>query len=261
MHAAALLFIHANIHRTHVILLLLVLGLSACAEQKQTTTVEPEGRLPVLDTDGALTSGLAVGVLPKDWVATGPTGIVKKRVSVVVQDGVKALKIITGLEKFSIVRRTRAMLLATPYLNWSWNLSTHGPGTHPIRLIIGFRGGLQRSVKTKKTWNQKVFAGIGENLPEFDRSLTVTWEDSALQRGTLFLPAPKEGKLMPRYIVRGGRENYGKWWPEFIDLGDLYNQVWPDDDMSRVQVSFIGVAASGGKVPTTGYFSEVSLTR
>jgi len=247
--------------RSHVIFLLLIFFLSACAEQKKTTTVEPEGRLPVLDSAGALTSGLAVGVLPKDWVATGPSDIVKKRVSVVVQDGVKALKIITGSETFSIVRRTRAMLLATPYLNWSWNLSTHGPGTHPIRLIIGFRGGLRGSAKPENPWNQKVFASFGENFPEFDRSLTVTWEDLALQRGTLFLPAPKDGKLMPRYIVRGGRENYGKWWPEFIDLGDLYNQVWPDDDMSRVQVTFVGVAASGGKAPTTGFLSEVILTR
>jgi hypothetical protein len=261
MQTPALLFIRTNTYRVRVVLFLMVLGLSACAEQKRTTTVEPEGRLPVLDTDGALTSGLAVGVLPKDWVAIGPTGIVKKRVSVVIQNGVKALKIISGAEKFSIVRRTRAMLLATPYLNWSWNLSTHGPGTHPIRLIIGFRGGLRHSNKTKQTWNQKVFAGFGENFPEFDRSLTVTWEDSALQRGTLFLPAPKEGKLLPRYIVRGGRENYGKWWPEFIDLGDLYNQVWPDDDMSLVQVTFIGVAASSGNVPTTGFLSEVTLTR
>ena len=261
MQSSARLIPQVNVYRTPVILFLLLFCLGACAEQKQTTTVEPEGRLPVLETGGALTSGLAVGVLPKDWVATGPTGIVKKRVSVVVQDGVKALKIITGSEKFSIVRRTRAMLLATPYLNWSWNLSTHGPGTHPIRLIIGFRGGLRDGAKIEKTWRQKVFADIGEKLPEFDRSLSVTWEDSALQRGTLFLPAPKEGKLMPRYIVRGGRENYGKWWPEFIDLGDLYNQVWPDDDMSRVQVTFIGVAASGGQVPTTGFLSEVTLTR
>lgn len=201
---------------SHMRLLLLFFFLSACAAQKQTMTVEPEGRLPVLDTSNTLTSELAIGVLPRDWAAAGPSGIVKKRVSVVVQDGVKALKVITGPEKISIVLRTHAMLLATPYLNWSWNLSTHGPGTHPIRLIIGYKGG----VKTQKTWNQHVFKGFGSNFPEFDRSLSVTWEDSALQRETLFLPAPKDGKLMPRYIVRGGRKNYGKWWPEFIYLGD-----------------------------------------
>ena len=135
---------------SHLPLLLLIGFLGACAEQKKTTTVQPEGNLPVLDTGGALSTGLAIGVLPQDWAVSGPAGIVKKRVSVVIQNGVKALKVETGLERFSIVRRTRAMLLATPYLNWSWNLSPHGPGTHPIRLIIGFRSG----AKIAKTWTQ-----------------------------------------------------------------------------------------------------------
>ena len=106
-----------------------------------------------------------------------------------------------------------------------------------------------------------MFESFKKNLPEFDRSISITWEDSALQRGNLSILELKNGKLVPRYIVRGGRENYGKWWPEFIDLGDLYNQIWPRDDMSLVQVSFIGIAASGSKVTTTGYLSKMTLTR
>ena len=244
--------------RPFPILFLLLFGIIACTEQKQTITVEPEGRLPVLDTNDALASGLAVGILPNDWVSTASNEIIKERVSVIVQDGVKALKVITGPEKFSVVRRTQAMLLATPYLNWSWNLSPHGPGTHPIRLIVGFRSGAK---EIEKSWKEYVLENFKKNLPGFDRSISITWEDSALQRGTLSILELKNGKLIPRYIVRGGRENYGKWWPEFIDLGDLYNQIWPRDDMSLVQVSFIGIAASGAKVPATGYLSEMTLTR
>jgi hypothetical protein len=239
-------------------LFLLLFGIIACAEQKKITTAEPDGRLPILDRNGELASGLAIGILPNDWVSSTSNEIIKERLSIIVQDGVKALKLITGPEKTFVVRRTDAMLLATPYLNWSWNLSPHGPGIHPIRLIIGFRSGTK---EIERSWKQYVFGNFETNPPKFDRSIFITWADSALQRGTLSISKLKNGKLVPQYIVRGGRENYGKWWPEFIDLSDLYNQTWPRDNMSLVQVSFIGIAASGSKVLTTGYLSEMTLAR
>ncbi len=202
-----------------------------------------------------LASPLAVGILPNDWISTSSNKIIKDRVSVIIQDGVTAFNVITGPEKFSVVRRTQAMLLATPYLNWSWDLSPFGPFTHPIRLIVGFQSGAK---EIEISWKQYLFGGFVKNLPEFDRSISITWKDSALQRGTISILAIN-GELLPQYSIRGGQENYRKWWPEIIGLGVLYNQIWPRGNMGLVQVSFIGIAPSAAKVLTTGYLSEMTL--
>ena len=79
-------------------------------------------------------------------------------------------------------------------------------------------------------------------------------------RGSFDLPAPAVHRA-PVYLVRGGRENTGKWWQEAVDLGDLYRRLWPDGDHDRVHVVFIGIAAAAAIRPNGGSFSGIRLSR
>ena len=38
-----------------------------------------------------------------------------------------------------------------------------------------------------------------------------------------------DGRAVARYVVRGGRENLGRWWQESVDLSALYARAWPGD--------------------------------
>ncbi len=212
--------------------------------------VEPEGRLDVFNPDT-----VTGAFLPKDWVVDGPD-VAGTYLSTVVKDGTPALKIVNGEKSFVAVRRTQAMLLASPFLSWAWYMETLPGGYHPARLVIGFYGGNEKS----RSWKSRTFPWLGSPLPANDRALAIVWGSSALQRGTL-VGAAKGDKARPRYIARGGRENGGKWWLEYLDLAGLYQRLWPGDDLGRVRIAFIGVAAPGGKPPTAAYISKIVISR
>ena len=191
-----------------------------------------------------------------DWAISGNADAVRNQMSMTNRKGKHAMQVKTGERNFVIVRRTQAMMLATPFLRWDWLMNSHGPGTHPVRLVVGFRGGNPVS----GSWGSSPFNWLGPQLPPHDRALSVTWEDSALQRGNLLFPNNQKN-VVPRYVVRGGRENVGRWFSEFLDLSELYTNAWPNDDFGQVQIIFIGMAVAKSKKPTSALITNVLLTR
>ncbi|NQV47335.1 MAG: DUF3047 domain-containing protein [Rhodospirillaceae bacterium] len=228
--------------------------LSGCAVKQ--ATVAPEGLLNVLGPF----PGFSAVDLPGDWVIESDGDLGDAQLTVVNKDGVPAIKVINGEGEFIVVRRTRAMMLATPYLSWSWNIEPPAAtGFHPVRLVIGFAG--VGDPDSKGGWKAQSFSMLGSRLPEHDRAVSLTWGESALQRGSLSPGVSGSTRTAPRFTVRGGRENAGSWWLETVDLADIYARTWPGEDASRVQVVFIGIAAAAGREPAPVYVSGIILTR
>jgi len=199
---------------------------------------------------------LEPNALPLDWVTEGKAD--RGQLSVVQRDGIPALKVINGQNSFVSVKPTRASLLATPYLSWSWNMEPQGNGIHPVRLVVGFHGG----VSNNPGWESHLLALPGVALPPHDRAVVIVWGPSALARGSIFKPPSNTRKLAaPRYTARGGSENTGNWWFETIDLQDIYRRTWPGDDISNTRITFIGIAAAPGRKFSAGYISGLRLSR
>ena len=229
-----------------------LLLLTSCGG-KPSTVIAPEGLLAVLGPF----PGFSATDIPGDWTVEGDTPS-EHQFTVVNKAGVPALKIINGEEPFIVVRRIRAMMLATPFLSWSWNIEPPSTtGYHPVRLVVGFYGGDPESPSR----GSEPLRWLGSDLPAHDRALSLTWGESALQRGTLSPPPESDNRAAPRYSVRGGRENAGSWWLETVDLYDLYHRSWPKDDAGKTQVVFIGVAAAGNRPPAPAYISGIVLSR
>jgi len=226
--------------------------LAGCSVERASMT--PEGLLAVLGP----APGFSPVELPGDWALESKGKLSEQQLRTDTKDGVPALRISNGENPFIVVRRTQAMLLSTPYLSWSWNIEPpSAPGFHPVRVIVGFHGGDPAS----GSWGGQPFKWLGTRLPPHDRALSLTWGESALQRGALDLPRDSTDRAAPRYTVRGGRENAGTWWLETVDLADLYKRAWPGDDANRAQIMFIGIAAPGDRPPAPAYISGILLSR
>jgi hypothetical protein len=224
---------------------------AACAAVPRATPVEPEGQLSVLGPG----PGFTPANLPDDWAIDGHNQSAMRQLAVIQKDGVPALKVVNGKDSFVIVRRTEASLLVTPFLSWAWSMAAYDGGSHPVRLVIGFSGGTPEN----GSGGNQTFRWLGSDLPPHDRALSLAWGESALQRGTLTETGP--GRAVPRYTVRGGREQVGAWWLETLDLSDLYAQAWPADNRNRVRIVFIGIAAEGGRPSSEADISGVVLSR
>jgi hypothetical protein len=230
----------------------MLLILSGCAIKQ--ANVAPEGLLSVLGPF----PGFSPENLPDDWTIEKNGSWDVKQLRVVTKNGMPSLKITNGEDSFIVVRRTKAMMLATPFLSWSWFIEPPSTsGYHPVRMVIGFYGGDPAS----RSGGNQPFRWLGSSLPAHDRAMSLTWGESALQRGTLTAPPAGSANAAPRYTVRGGRENAGSWWLETVDLSDLYRQIWPQDDSARAQVVFIGIAASARRAPAPAHVSSITLSR
>jgi len=227
-------------------------GLAGCAVEQ--ATVAPSGLLEVLGPF----PGFSPVELPGDWAIEKDGGLDEIQLQVVTKQGVPSLKVINGEDSFVVVRRTRAMMLASPYLSWSWNIDPpSAPGYHPVRLVVGFYGGDPQSPSR----GSEPLRWLGSALPAHDRALSLTWGESALQRGDLSSAPDDDRRAAPRYTVRGGRENAGAWWLETVDLSDLYRQSWPNDIQGDTRIVFIGIAAAGGRPPAPAHVSGIILSR
>jgi hypothetical protein len=197
---------------------------------------DPRGTIEILGP----VPGFSPDRPPEDWLIAGNS---HGRLDVGSLDGVPALNIRAGAGPFILARRTRAVLLASPYLSWAWNMEPQTRGLHPVALIVGFRGGNRKG----GGWQRSLPVSLAAALPSHDRALVLTWADSALQRGSM-LPETSLAQAgltpAPRYVVRGGRENAGIWWLDTVDLSALYVDAWPEDDIGRVQIVFVAVAAT-----------------
>jgi len=213
----------------------------------------PEGRLAVMGP----VRNFNLDAPPADWIISGggthrdEAAARSSSISSVMRDGVPALELKSGAERVIAVRQVNAMMLATPFLSWSWHLSNHGEGIHPMRLIVGFHGGAPKdAVQTSQ----------GTGLPAHDRAIALVWGDTALRRGSLSLPSANKPFEAPIYTVRGGRENTRKWWLEHVDLSDLYAKAWPNDNRRRTRIAFIGLASAPTQSPVRGRISGILLT-
>ena len=118
-----------------VVLSVVMLGwLSGCAVVPQ-ASVAPEGLLQVLGPF----PGFSPVELPGDWAIEKNGELDVSQLQIMDMQGVPSLKVTNGADSFVIVRRTQAMMLATPFLSWSWNIEPpSASGYHPVRLVVGF---------------------------------------------------------------------------------------------------------------------------
>lgn len=240
-----------------VLIVFSVFLLSACAEVK-TKNITPEGRLDVLGPTPQFSSKLIDETLPPDWVLVGKRTANNIKINPIA--GVPGIGLTSSDESLLAVRRVGAMMLATPYLSWAWNMTDHGDGMHPVRIIVGFKN---NTIDIKPDFFSFARMGLkNTDLPMHNRAISIVWGDSALGRGSLRLPmAGADAPEAPLYMPRGGRENTNKWWMETVDLSDIYKKAWPDDNARDIAVSFIGIAASPGRPGHRGRISGIVLSR
>lgn len=166
-------------------------------------------------------------------------------------DGLRALRVTGGDESYAVLRPIDAVLLATPYLGWSWNVSEHAGRFHPARLVVGFAS--PSGTGTSKTWADPRLRGF----PSPNRGFMLVWADSALSRGGL--TGTDRVFDLPGYTVRGGPENIDRWKHETVDLAGIYRRIWPNEDMSGVRIVSIGLAVEGGRPLSSAMFSGIRL--
>lgn len=226
---------------------LAMFGITACDNSFSANHPAPEGQLAVMGPNPNFNFNAA----PKDWIISTDNSSGREALSTVTLQGVPALQIESTNTVTIAVRQVNAMLLATPYLSWSWNLSDHGLGIHPTRIVVGFQGGAGKD---------GVADPLGGGLPPHDRAIALVWGDTLLRRGTLNLPPAERPSEAPLYTVRGGRENTRRWWLETVDLEQLYTKAWPGDDFRHARITFIGVAAAPKMPPVQGRVAGILLS-
>jgi len=226
--------------------LALIIG---CAETQ--TPVGLDGRLQVFSNDP---SNPIFG-RASDWAWIGPSDGLS--LQTVYQSSIPALAITGGGDNAAIIRRLDAQLLATPFLFWSWSVA-NGPPRHPIRLVVGFADA--GTPPTELGGMAALFRG--DEPPHFSRSLALVWGGSALERGSLTRrTATEDGKPSALYVVRGGRENRNRWWPENIDLSQLHAMAWPTVDMAYSRIVFAGISGAKAETLGTARISGLRLSR
>ncbi len=185
---------------------------------------------------------------PASWVTQGP--FTPERVRLEPSAERDAVRITGGEQGLVLARKLNAYVLTTPFLTWQWKVAPHKGGTHPVRLIVGFRdGGAPRGVR----------ADDKGALPDHDRSLVLLWGHSALNRGWSE-PSKRDG-APARYTVRGGQEHTRQWFSEGVDLVALHKRLWPDHPLLDVRVAYAGVAAAGGSSANAAFIRDINLTR
>jgi hypothetical protein len=224
----------SRIRKIQAAVIVSVILLAGCTRPE--APVDPNGTIEILGP----VPGFSPEHPPDDWVVEGR---VDGRLGIVSLDGVPALRIGAGAGPLLLARRTRAVLLASPYLSWAWNVEPQIRGLHPVVLIVGFRNDLRNDGGRGRSHP----VSLGTALPPHNRALVLAWGNSALQRGSMLPETALAFAGMgaaPRYVVRGGRENGEIWWLDTVDLSALYARAWPEDDIGRVQVVFVAIAVT-----------------
>ena len=227
----------------------LALLVGACTVPQAEVT--PEGTLEVFGP-ATLSAG---GKLPADWVLDSESDDAihaERAVIIDAQASGATLTLRTTRNRYILARRTKATLLATPYIGWSWRMTAPSGDEHDIRLIVAFHGGNPES----RSWGGEPFAYLGLKLPPFDRVIALVWGRSALERGSLAL----QGGI-PEYVARGGQEHMDTWWSDNIDLAALYRKAWPGDRIERARIMFVGFAVAAGGGEASASFGDIVLYR
>lgn len=223
----------------------LCLVLSGCTVPR--AEISPEGQLEVFGPSNSF----PVSGIPEDWVLEGiSVPQLSKVMSIETVDTSPAISLTASENRFVLIRRTNASLLASPFLGWSWS-SPGGQQRRPVRLLVGFHGGDPKS----RSWGGEPLVYLGTNIPPHDRAIAVVWGGDSDVRGTF-----DQNLKTPHYIMRTASPKDGQWSNENIDIGRLYRQAWPGDDHVRVKIMFVGFAAAAGR-PSLIKFSDLVLYR
>lgn len=232
-----------------VALILVLLGLEACAKPLMVTAVQPDGSLEILGPGPGFAETFESG----QWASSGDIG--PASLVVTEKSGIRAIMLVPDDREFTILRPVDAILLSSSYLGWSWFLETDAMESPDVSIIVGF-------LSPKGSPEAPSF----DDLPEAagktpaNRALELRWSVSALQRGNLSTLKPGEEGL-PRYNVRGGRENTGRWWRESVDLARLYKLLWPGEDLARTRIVFVAIQAGSNRMNAPAYFANLHLFR
>ncbi len=234
---------------------LLALVMVACTETRIAQPT-PEGQMTVLGPD----AGFDLNDESSDWVVVGNA---RNQVGLYIGGPVPVLAVNAGPQSLVAVRKVAAHLLATPYLDWRWNLESTDSGIHPLRVVVGFSSN-DNDDEGLLAWLFKPGDEDVSPLPAHDRALTLVWGASALRRGHFITPPLTQDAAMvapaPHYTVRGGAENTNQWWQETVDLAALYAEAWPGDTRSRVRIAFIGFATAPTGHSVWGRISDIRLS-
>ena len=231
-----------------VVAALLALCLCSCAAPR--AEVNPEGTLEVL-------SAASLGPttrLPADWILedeNGNNANIRDSFQLARNGRSAALTLRTGRDRYMLVRRTKASLLASPYIGWAWRMKADEARENDIRLVVGFSGGNPQSRGSAP------FSNLGTQIPPFDRAIAIVWGRSALERGNLVTTSG----AIPEYIARGGTEHENAWWSDNIDLAQIYRSAWPGDSLERVEIMFVGFAVAEGPAGAEASFGDIVLYR
>lgn len=247
--------------------LLLSLALAAC---------EGAPRLP------SPAPAFAHAGLPGDWIPDPKTA--GQGISFVEKEGIAALKVTANSKRRFSGRRLDIVLIASPYLRWSWYLETAPLGgpqpqisdataapKNPMRLRIAFRGGSREEDSSPASpWR-------ASGIPPHDRLLDLVWEwqpathtqggdwrpvelpTTSLSKasGAGFVP----GCSVPCMIVRNGLTDSGQWWVEAADLEKIYKKFWPEDRLAEVRVVFVAFGMESSPAPMAGYLADLAFRR
>lgn len=234
----------------------LVTLLAACDTGIRQFAASPEGDIDFL-TEGAagrFTAGAEIR-RRSGFFDSGLEGISFVRV-----DGKPAVKLITPGSGGVIGLLTNQPLLATPYVAWQWRLTSglteadwlamrnRGETDHPARVLIGFR--LNGS-------GSNISSGyLGDELPPHDRAITIVWS-------TLSSPPGRIDRRGPygRLTLRQGVSGFDEWQEENLDLSNIYREIWPQDDLSRVNIAFLAVATRASNLTTESVIDGLRVYR
>lgn len=230
--------------RAGMCFVVLAIALGGCVLPQ--AEVGPEGTLEIF----SLSSLGRDGRLPADWVIESDSdGNPRRNIGVETASNGVTLAVKASGQRYILARRTKATLLASPYIGWSWRMTAPANTAPDIRLIVGFHGGNPESRSSEPG------ARLGTSLPPFDRAIAVLWGQSALERGSF-----STASAIPEYVARGGHEHLEKWWTDNLDLADLYRKAWPNDRLERARIVFVGFAVGTG-ADGEAQFGDIVLYR
>ncbi len=231
----------------------IVMTLSACSQKVVVSAIGPDGNLTVLDPSTNAGNKFAKSIANGEWIIGGspaPAALV-----ITQYQSTPALKFSSLGGKFSIVRPIEANLVATPFLDWSWNIAQHEPPYHGVSMMIGIRAPEGSIHSTSPSLAPRI-----SGTAEANRIISIRWSQSTLERGNLSRhPSSPDNSVI--YTARGGTENVNMWWRESIDLSDIYGKVWPDEEQINARIVFIALINNNTEPNSPAYFSTIKLFR
>ena len=198
--------------------------------------------------------GFTKGKIPNDWVLEGSSyeKVYTRNLMINDRGGTPTMRLTPTKKSFVLLRRTKASLLASPYLGWSWNIYNPSGQNFPISIIVGFYGG----DPTSRSWGSRPLVYLGTKVPPYDRTIAIVWGTNSDSKGNIKIRNNK-----PFYIAGIGASKNNNWLNENIDLSKLYRRIWPTDDVVKARIMFVGFASASSSSSAIAEFGDVVLYR